>query len=59
MPEDKSWPRQFLNREQIELLAQDAMVAFLGFFDLVEIVIEICLCGWANWELYIATSVPA
>src|SRR5258708_32498510 len=43
MPEAQSRPRQFLDRKQIELLANHAMVALLRLFHLLEEGIEIFL----------------
>ena len=43
MPEDQARPGQLLDGEQIELLAQHAMVALLGLFELVEVVVEVLL----------------
>ncbi len=41
MPENQPRARQLLNRKQIKLLAEHAVVALLGFFELVEIVVEV------------------
>ena len=43
MPEDQPGPGQFLDAEQIELLAQLAMVALLGFFQLLQVLVQIFL----------------
>ncbi len=43
MPEDQPRPGQLLNGEQVELLAQHAMVALLGFLDFVQVVVEVLL----------------
>src|SRR5271169_4248026 len=43
MPENQSRPRQFLNREQIKLLPDHAMIALLGFLDLLQMRIKILL----------------
>ena len=41
MPEDQPRPGQFLDGEQVELLAQHAMVALLGFLDLVQVLVQV------------------
>ena len=41
MEEDKSRPGQLLNAEQVEILAELAMVALLGFLDLLEMRVEL------------------
>src|SRR5277367_3821915 len=43
MPEDQSRPSQFLNRKQVELFSQHAMVALLCFFEAVQIRVQILL----------------
>ena len=43
MPEDQPRPRQLLDGEQVELLAQHAMVALLRLLDLVQILVEVLL----------------
>ncbi len=43
MPENQSRPRQFLNRKQIELLAQYAMIALLRLFHLLQVSVKIPL----------------
>ncbi len=43
MPEDQARSGEFLNRKQIELFAEHAMVALLGFFDAVQVGVEIFL----------------
>src|SRR2546429_1627883 len=43
MPENQTRSGQFLNRKQIELLPQHAMVALLRLFDLLEMSVEIFL----------------
>src|SRR5271169_2888681 len=43
MPEDEAGAGELLNGEQVELLAEQAMVALLGLFELVEIVVELFL----------------
>ncbi len=43
MPEDEAGAGELLNGEQVELLAEQAMVALLGFFELVEVVVEVFL----------------
>src|SRR5579871_6239237 len=43
MPENQAGAGKFLNGEKIELLAQHAMVAFLGFFQAVQVGIEVFL----------------
>ena len=43
MPEDEAGAGELLNGEQVELLAEQAMVALLGFFELVEVVVELFL----------------
>ena len=43
MPEDEAGAGELLNGEQVELLAEQAMVALLGFFELVEVVVELLL----------------
>src|SRR5450432_4032113 len=43
MPEDQSRAGQFLNREQIQLLAQHAVVPLLGLFGLFEMVFKFLL----------------
>ena len=43
MPEDQPRPGQLLDGEQVELLAQHAMVALLRFLHLVQIVVEVLL----------------
>jgi hypothetical protein len=43
MPENQSRPGQIMDREQVKLLAQHAMVALLGLFDLVQVVVKISL----------------
>ena len=48
MPENQAWPGFVLNAEQIELLAELAMVAALGFFELVEIFVELLLLDEAS-----------
>ena len=39
----KMRPGEFLNGEEVELLAEDAMVALLGFFQAVQVGVEILL----------------
>src|SRR5258707_14096850 len=41
MPENQPRPGEFLNREQVELLPQHAVVALLGLFELIEIGVEV------------------
>src|SRR4029077_5599140 len=48
MPEDEAGAGVFLDAEEIELLAEAAMVAALGFFELVKIVVEIFLIDEAG-----------
>jgi hypothetical protein len=43
MPEDQARAGEFLDGEQVELLAEHAMVALLGFFDAVQVGVEILL----------------
>src|SRR3974390_3009572 len=43
MPEDEAGAGELLNGEEIELLAEQAVVAALGFFELVEVVVELFL----------------
>ena len=43
MPEDQPRPGEFLDRKQVELFAQHAMVALLRFFDAGEVGVEILL----------------
>ena len=43
MPEDQSRPGQLLDREQVELLAQHAVVALLCFLDAGEVSVEVLL----------------
>jgi len=43
MPEDEARAGELLNRKQVELLAEDAMVALFGFFDACQIGVEILL----------------
>ena len=43
MPEDEAGPGEFLNAEQIELLAQHAMVALGRFFKAREVCVQILL----------------
>src|SRR5208283_2035325 len=43
MPEDQPWTGEFLDGKQIELLPEQAMIALLGFFLLVQKIIEILL----------------
>ena len=43
MPEDEACAGELLNAEEVELLAQDAMVAARGFFEAGEVGIEIFL----------------
>ena len=43
MPEDEAGAGELLNGEQVELLAEQAMVALLGLFELVEVVVELLL----------------
>ncbi len=43
MEEDQAGPGQLLNAEKIQLFAQLAMVALLGFFELVEVLVQIFL----------------
>jgi hypothetical protein len=43
MPENQPRPGEILDREQVQLLAQHAMVTLLGFFDLVEVIVEVFL----------------
>ena len=40
MPYDEAWAGLVMDGEEVELLAQDSMVAFLGFFDVVEALFE-------------------
>ena len=44
MPEDQARAGFFLDAEKIELRPEPAMVAALGFFELVEIFVELFLC---------------
>src|SRR5436853_2215260 len=41
MPENQPRPGQLLNGKQVELLAEHSVVAPLGLFDLVQILVEI------------------
>ncbi len=43
MPEDQARSGEFLDREQVELFAEHAMVALLRFFDAVQVGVEILL----------------
>ena len=43
MEENQPRPGQFLNAEQVELLAQLAMVALLGFFELGQVLVQFLL----------------
>ena len=43
MPEDQARSGEFLNRKQVELFAEHAMVALLRFFDAGEVGVEIFL----------------
>src|ERR1700722_7638047 len=43
VPEDEAGAGELLNAEQVELLAQDAMVAARGFFKAGEVRVEILL----------------
>ena|SRR5438874_8912423 len=43
MPEDQAWSCQFLDGEEIELLSQHAMIAFLRLLDRLEILLEVLL----------------
>ena len=43
MPEDEAGAGEFLNAEKIELLAEDAMVAAVGFFEALEVGVKIFL----------------
>ena len=43
MPEDQPRPGQFLDGEQVELLAQHAMVALLRLFQLVQVLVQVLL----------------
>src|SRR5580698_582044 len=43
MPEDETGARELLNRKQVELFAEHAMVALFGFFDASQIGVEILL----------------
>ena len=43
MPEDQARAGELLDGEQVELLAEHAMVALLGLFELVQVVVEILL----------------
>src|SRR5580704_6042560 len=43
MPKNQAWPGFFLNAEKIEFLAQLAVIAALGFFELVEIFVQLLL----------------
>ena len=43
MPEDQARSGELLNREQVELLAQHAVVALLGFLEPVQVLIEVLL----------------
>ena len=41
MPEDEASAGQILNAEEVELLAEDAMVAARGFFKAGEVLVEL------------------
>ena len=43
MEEDQPRPGQFLDAEQVQLLAELAMVALLGLFDLLEVRVQVLL----------------
>ena len=43
MEEDQPGPGQFLNAEQVQLLAQLAVVALLGLFELLEVLVQVLL----------------
>ena len=43
MEEDQPGPGQFLNAEEVELLAELAVVALLGLFDLLEVLFQVLL----------------
>src|SRR5579859_174284 len=43
MPEDQSRPGQFLDAEQVKLLAQHPMVALLGLFDRMQVLLKVFL----------------
>ena len=43
MEEDQARAGEFLDAEQVELLAELAMVALLGFFELLQVLVEILL----------------
>ena len=43
MEEDQAGAGQFLNAEQVQFLAQLAVVAFLGLFDLFEVLVQVLL----------------
>ena len=43
MEEDQARAGEFLNAEEVELLAELAMVALLGLFELLEVLVQILL----------------
>ena len=43
MPENETWASFFLNAEKFQLRAEFAMIAALGFFDAMEIRVELLL----------------
>src|SRR5207244_9022312 len=43
MPENQPGPSEFLDREQIELLAEGAVIPLFGLLDLVQIVVQFLL----------------
>src|SRR5580704_10831863 len=44
MPENEAWPRRFLNAEKIKLRAKFPMISALGFFDAIQVFVELFLC---------------
>ena len=44
MEEDQPRPGEFLNAEEIQLLAELAVIALLRFFELVQVLVEFLLC---------------
>ena len=43
MPEDQPWTGELLDAEQVQLLAEQAMVALFGFLNGSEVLLEIFL----------------
>src|SRR6516162_1421989 len=61
MPEHGAW-RLFLEMEQIHLAAEAAVVALLGFLDLLEIGVELLLlgeCGAVDARKHLAVRIAA